>query len=102
MDASLLDISRAEGAALPEDALAAIALPVLHGLVYMHREKHLIHRDIKPSNLLVDASGNVKIAGACSSCPPALRSIHCTLTIASVPSLTLSTFRRFGREWRAS
>ena len=40
----------------------AHAPPVLHGLVYMHREKHLIHRDIKPSNLLVDSCGNVKIA----------------------------------------
>ena len=64
MDASLLDIGRAEGMALPEEVVAAIARPVLHGLVYMHREKHLIHRDIKPSNLLVDAAGNVKIAGA--------------------------------------
>lgn len=62
MDASLLDISRAEGVSLPEPVLGAIALPVLHGLVYMHREKHLIHRDIKPSNLLVDSCGNVKIA----------------------------------------
>ena len=62
MDASLLDISRGVGAALPEDLLAAIAQPVLSGLVYMHREKHIIHRDIKPSNLLVDSSGNVKIA----------------------------------------
>ena len=62
MDASLLDISRGAGASLPEPVLAAIALPVLHGLVYMHREKHIIHRDIKPSNLLVDGLGNVKIA----------------------------------------
>ena len=62
MDASLLDISRGAGVSLSEEALAAIALPVLHGLVYMHREKHIIHRDIKPSNLLVDSAGNVKIA----------------------------------------
>ena len=63
MDASLLDISRASaGVGIPEQVLGAIAAPVLHGLVYMHREKHLIHRDIKPSNLLVDATGHVKIA----------------------------------------
>lgn len=62
MDASLLDISRARGVAIPEPILAAIATPVLHGLAYIHREKHVIHRDIKPSNLLVDGSGNVKIA----------------------------------------
>jgi len=62
MDASLLDISRSHGVGMPEPVLGALALPVLHGLVYMHREKHLIHRDIKPSNLLVDSCGNVKIA----------------------------------------
>jgi len=62
MDASLLDISRGANCALPEVVVAALALPVLDGLVYMHREKHIIHRDIKPSNLLVDAGGNVKIA----------------------------------------
>ena len=62
MDASLLDISRGSGQALPEAVLSAIALPVLNGLVYMHREKHIIHRDIKPSNLLVDGRGHVKIA----------------------------------------
>merc|ERR1719331_69793 len=42
--------------------LGAIARPVLEGLVYLHREKHLIHRDIKPSNLLIDQAANVKIA----------------------------------------
>lgn len=63
MDASLLDISRSQGGVqLPEAVLSAIAVPVLNGLIYMHREKHLIHRDIKPSNLLVDSCGNVKIA----------------------------------------
>ena len=35
---------------------------MLHGLRYLHRERHTIHRDIKPSNLLVDASGKIKIA----------------------------------------
>ena len=48
--------------ALAEPVLAAIACPVLHGLRYLHRERHTIHRDIKPSNLLVDASGKIKIA----------------------------------------
>ena len=50
------------GAPLAEPVLAAIACPVLHGLRYLHRERHTIHRDIKPSNLLVDASGKIKIA----------------------------------------
>jgi len=70
MDASLLDILRAEAAPIPEHVVAAIATPVLDGLVYLHREKHLVHRDIKPSNLLLDSSAKVKIAdfgvsGAC-------------------------------------
>ena len=62
MDASLLDIARSEGGALPEPVLAGIARPVLQGLVYMHRERHMIHRDIKPANVLVDVNGNVKLA----------------------------------------
>lgn len=62
MDASLLDLMRAERAPLPEPLLSAIAQPVLCGLAYLHRERHTIHRDIKPSNLLVDSLGNVKIA----------------------------------------
>ena len=39
---------------MPEPILGAIARPVLGGLMYLHREMHLIHRDIKPSNLLID------------------------------------------------
>ena len=62
MDASLLDISRAGGVPLPEAVLSSITAPVLRGLVYLHRERHLIHRDIKPSNVLVDSEGNVKLA----------------------------------------
>mmetsp|Transcript_26217 Transcript_26217/g.79629 ORF Transcript_26217/g.79629 Transcript_26217/m.79629 type:complete len:431 (-) Transcript_26217:298-1590(-) len=62
MDASLLDLQRATGAPLAEPVLAAISSAVLHGLVYLHKERRTIHRDIKPSNLLVDAAGNVKIA----------------------------------------
>ena len=49
--------------ALPEPLVGAIACPVLSGLAYLHRERHVVHRDIKPSNLLVDGCGNVKIAG---------------------------------------
>jgi len=62
MDASLLELMRAWGAPLHGPLLGAIARPVLCGLAYLHRERRTIHRDIKPSNLLVDASGNVKIA----------------------------------------
>uniref|UniRef100_A0A7S3BTS6 mitogen-activated protein kinase kinase n=1 Tax=Haptolina ericina TaxID=156174 RepID=A0A7S3BTS6_9EUKA len=62
MDASLLDITRAEGGPLSEQVLAAITAPVINGMVYLHRQLHLIHRDIKPSNILVDTAGNIKIA----------------------------------------
>ena len=62
MDGSLLDVMRATAAALPEPLVGAIACPVLSGLAYLHRERHVVHRDIKPSNLLVDGCGNVKIA----------------------------------------
>ena len=63
MDASLLDLSRAQGGcALPELVLAGITRPVLQGLVYLHRERHMIHRDIKPANILVDVHGHVKLA----------------------------------------
>jgi len=55
-------VSVATGGPLPEPVLAAIAHPVLRGLVYLHRELHVIHRDIKPSNILVDTAGNIKIA----------------------------------------
>eukprot|EP00316_Scyphosphaera_apsteinii_P016401 CAMPEP_0119319764 /NCGR_PEP_ID=MMETSP1333-20130426/50320_1 /TAXON_ID=418940 /ORGANISM="Scyphosphaera apsteinii, Strain RCC1455" /LENGTH=396 /DNA_ID=CAMNT_0007326257 /DNA_START=111 /DNA_END=1301 /DNA_ORIENTATION=+ len=62
MDASLQDLRRSQGSSLPEPILRAIACPVLHGLSYLHRERHIIHRDIKPSNILVDAACNIKIA----------------------------------------
>jgi len=62
MDASLLDLMRAQGAPLTEPVLGAIASPVLEGLAYLHRQRHIIHRDIKPSNILVDSSANIKIA----------------------------------------
>ena len=45
-----------------EPILGVMVRPVLGGLVYLHREMHVIHRDIKPSNLLIDAAANVKIA----------------------------------------
>ncbi|KAI3997524.1 hypothetical protein MKX01_008131 [Papaver californicum] len=47
--------------AIPESYLAAICKQVLKGLLYLHRDKHIIHRDMKPSNLLINHRGEVKI-----------------------------------------
>eukprot|EP01105_Mastigella_eilhardi_P016273 TRINITY_DN3710_c0_g5_i1.p1 TRINITY_DN3710_c0_g5~~TRINITY_DN3710_c0_g5_i1.p1 ORF type:complete len:417 (+),score=91.77 TRINITY_DN3710_c0_g5_i1:898-2148(+) len=56
---SLQDIIRK--GPIKEQTLANIALQVLRGLAYIHKQ-HLIHRDIKPSNILVNSNGVVKIA----------------------------------------
>ncbi len=48
------------GAVTPKEAVR-IALQVCEGLSYAHG-KGVVHRDIKPENLLMDRSGNVKIA----------------------------------------
>ena len=35
---------------------------IIEGLVYLHEEKMVVHRDLKLENVLLDATGNVKIA----------------------------------------
>ena len=47
---------------LPEEILYCIAKPILLGLNYLHREKHMVHRDIKPENLLINSKGQVKLS----------------------------------------
>lgn len=44
-----------------EDQVKCYMLQLLHGLEYCHSEE-VLHRDIKGSNLLLDNSGNLKIA----------------------------------------
>ena len=44
-----------------EEILAELAVCVLKGLLYIHKEKHQIHRDIKPENILINSNGEVKI-----------------------------------------
>ncbi|XP_009404138.2 mitogen-activated protein kinase kinase 9-like [Musa acuminata AAA Group] len=45
----------------PEPALAAVARQALLGLADLH-SRQIVHRDIKPANLLINATGEVKIA----------------------------------------
>ena len=48
--------------AFPEPIVGRIAGQVLRGLVYLHKDRHLLHRDLKPSNILINARGEVKIS----------------------------------------
>jgi serine/threonine protein kinase len=41
---------------------ARVRAQVLRGMVYLHKDLHVIHRDIKPSNLLLNTRGQVKIS----------------------------------------
>ncbi|KAK9119791.1 hypothetical protein Scep_017884 [Stephania cephalantha] len=46
---------------IPEDVLSCMVRKLLHGLSYLHGERHLVHRDIKPANLLINLKGEPKI-----------------------------------------
>jgi len=45
-----------------ERKLALIAMQMLNGLNYLHRQHHQVHRDLKPANVLINSRGQVKIA----------------------------------------
>ncbi|KAG8458128.1 hypothetical protein KFE25_011683 [Diacronema lutheri] len=45
-----------------EEVLFKIATQVLHGLSYLHRQRHQVHRDMKPANLMRTKDGRVKIS----------------------------------------
>lgn len=45
---------------LIEDKVAFITFNVLHGLIYLHRQK-IIHRDIKSANVLLTLDGEIKL-----------------------------------------
>lgn len=58
---SLSDILPRSQNRLKEEQLAWVAKCTLNGLSFLH-EHSVLHRDIKPSNILVELTGNCKIA----------------------------------------
>ncbi|KAK2975242.1 hypothetical protein RJ640_027991 [Escallonia rubra] len=57
---SLADIIKVRKC-IPEAVLSLMVQKLLHGLSYLHGDRHLVHRDIKPANLLVNLKGEPKI-----------------------------------------
>mmetsp|Transcript_2295 Transcript_2295/g.6686 ORF Transcript_2295/g.6686 Transcript_2295/m.6686 type:complete len:356 (+) Transcript_2295:126-1193(+) len=45
-----------------EETLYKIAMQVLAGLNYLHKQRHQVHRDLKPANLMLTQDGRVKIS----------------------------------------
>ncbi|KAF5185175.1 Mitogen-activated protein kinase kinase [Thalictrum thalictroides] len=61
MDSGTLDNVLKTTGTFSEVSISNIALQVLNGLNYLHKQK-IVHRDIKPANLLVNSKMEVKIA----------------------------------------
>lgn len=59
--ATLVEKHRDEGLR-DERELAKIALQMLNGLNYLHRQHHQVHRDLKPANVMLSKAGAVKIS----------------------------------------
>ncbi|TPX34543.1 hypothetical protein SmJEL517_g02835 [Synchytrium microbalum] len=62
MDCGSLDHLYKHVGPIPENVVGKITYAVLQGLVYLYDTHRIIHRDVKPSNILVDSTGNIKIA----------------------------------------
>jgi cyclin-dependent kinase 7 len=61
MDWSLEDVLRDRAVPLSEAHVKAYMRMLLAALAHVHAQ-HVVHRDIKPDNLLIDASGQLKLA----------------------------------------
>jgi len=57
----LIKLNKQENRSLTENEIAAITIDILKGLAYLHKSK-TIHRDLKPANILLNSSGEAKLA----------------------------------------
>jgi serine/threonine protein kinase len=57
---SVIDLIKAAGPQ-EEGFIATVLMNTLRGLEYLHSTKK-IHRDVKGGNILIDTSGNIKLA----------------------------------------
>lgn len=57
---SVIDLIKSSGPQ-EEEFIATILMNTLKGLEYLHCNKK-IHRDVKAGNILMDTSGNIKLA----------------------------------------
>ena len=56
-------VDKHAGAGLTDETeLAKLAIQMLNGLNYLHRQHHQVHRDLKPANVLLNRVGQVKIS----------------------------------------
>ncbi|KDP42471.1 hypothetical protein JCGZ_00268 [Jatropha curcas] len=58
---SVSDVAETYGRKLDEGIVRLYTKEILHGLKYIH-EQNIVHCDIKCKNVLIDSSGNVKLA----------------------------------------
>ena len=59
---SLDDVIKASGGGVPAAPLGMITCQMLHGLQYLHKERHQVHRDLKPANCMLTRGGHVKLS----------------------------------------
>ena len=98
---SLADVLKQAKQGLPERFIAEIARQVVSGLIYLHKELHVVHRDIKPSNLLLNRRGDLKISdfgvsgqltssvSNCLRCEPPPTTYLLSITLTLTLTLTL-------------